>query len=103
MIPLFAFTQSEENPNDLIYKFSVNNITDMNSAKQVQLGLLQDTLVSSCWFIDGCDCFKLKVSSFMSYSDLKNILSTSGYQLSGDVSLSDGRVLKEITINQSTK
>jgi len=99
IIPLFASSQSI----DLVYRFSVNNITSIDSAKQVQLEVIQQSNITSCNFIDECDCFKLTTSSFISYANLKNILLLGGYNLYGDVYLSDGRVLKETIQTQINK
>lgn len=98
IIPLFASSQTQS--NNLVYRFSISNIIDIDSAKQVQYNLLQESMITSCNFIDECDCFKLTTNSFISYNSFKNILYNKGYQLSGDIHLSDGRVLREIEINQ---
>ena len=90
---IFSFGQN----NSLVYRFSVDNIVNIDSAKQVQYELLKETPITSCNFIDECDCFKLTTSSFISYSDLKNILYNKGYRIYGDIFLSDGRILKETT------
>ena len=87
--------KAQANPNDLVYKFSVNNITNATPAKQVQLILLQQPNITSCKFIDEADCFKLVTYDFISYEMIKNILLANGYELTGDIKIADGRILKE--------
>jgi hypothetical protein len=91
------------NSLELVYKFTVNGISTPELAKQVQYEIQQSLVNSSCVFIDECDCFKLATTDLITYNTLKNILSANGYQLLGEIYVSDGRVLKPIIGHQTEK
>jgi len=78
---------------ELIYKFTVQGITEPFTAKPVQAQLLLHAGMSSCIFIDACDCFKLSTTETLDHSGLRGLLQRCGQVLVGPVEVSDGTVL----------
>jgi len=78
---------------ELIYKFTVQGITEPGVAKGLQAQLLQHAGMSSCTFIDACDCFKLSTTEVLDHSALRSLLQSCGQVLTGPVEVSDGTVL----------
>ncbi len=85
--------QSSSQKQNLVYKFSIQNITTPPEAKNIQYMLHQDIENSTSIFIDECDCFKISTDKQLSYQYLQTIISSYGYNIQGDIYVSDGRKL----------
>ncbi len=80
--------------NSLVYKFTVENITDQVSAESVKQTLLSNSIFASVKFFDEADCFKLTATEILTYDSLKEALLVDGYHLSNEVFLSDETILR---------
>ena len=88
-----SLLKAQEGPNDIVYKFTVQGISDPATAKNVHVTLLQVEGFTSCAFIEGPNLFRMTASTPQTYDGLRAVLQTQGYELGGPVIVSDGTTL----------
>jgi hypothetical protein len=88
-----VFAHAQEQEGDLVHRFAVQGITDHSSAKQVQYAMMDQGNVHACDFVPECSCFKLAAPVAFTYDQLLSMLAIAGFELTGPVHVSDGRVL----------
>ena len=101
LLSCVAYAQEQE--GDRVYRFTVQGITERESAKPVQYAMIDQGFVHMCEFIAECGCFKMAVPAPLTYAELENLLITSGFVLTGPVHVSDGSVLIPSSSTEPTK
>lgn len=92
--------RAQSGEGDLIYKFSLQDISTVATAKPVQYAMMAEPFATSCDYIDACACFKFGSNTPIDYATLQHILLDTGHHIVGEVLVSDGTILHPTIVSE---